>query len=206
VSRLLDRGWKRRNGSRLALASGVALGICCALPLQSNAQSAPPLSVPPLSMAEAIQQALAHNRSIQIAAVDVKRADAEIKAASTRRLPSFAVFAQGGETLLQPYLDIQAGELGLANGTPIPEKNAKLSSGQAPSVFGFVQVLEPLTQQYQLRLQAKELKVGREISSQHLRASEQEVVRLVRQLYCQIVEDESAVKSAQAKYRSLCGA
>jgi hypothetical protein len=32
----------------------------------------------PLSMAEAIQLALAHNRSIQMTAVDVKRADAEI--------------------------------------------------------------------------------------------------------------------------------
>jgi outer membrane protein len=149
-------------------------------------------------MAEAVQLALAHNRSIQMAAVDVKRADAEIKAASTRRLPSFAVFAEGGESLTQPYLDIRAGELGLANGTPIPAQNTKFSSGQAPTAFVYVQALEPLTQQYQLSLQEKELKVGREISSQHLRASEQEVVRQVRQLYCQIVDDESAVKSAQA--------
>jgi outer membrane protein len=194
VTRLPDRGSKRRNGSRLALASGFALGICCAFPLQVNAQS-----VPPLSMAEAIQLALAHNRSIHMAAIDVKRADEQIKAASTRRLPNFAVFAQGGETLLQPYLEIQAGALGLANGTAIPAQNAKISSsGQAPSAFAFVQVLEPLTQQYQLSLQMKELKVGREISNQHLRTSEQEVVQRVRQLYCQIVEDQSAEKSAQA--------
>jgi outer membrane protein len=179
VATLSDRGRKRRNCSRLALASGVALGICGALPLLINAQS-----VPPLSMAEAIQLALAHNRSIQIAAVDVKRADAEIKAASTKRLPNFAVFAEG---------------VGLANGTPIPAQNAKISSsGQAPSAFASVQALEPLTQQHQLSLQVKELKVGREISNQHLRTSEQEVVQQVRQLYCQIVEDESAVKSAQA--------
>jgi outer membrane protein TolC len=143
VVTLSDRGRKGRNRSRLALASRVALGICCALPLQVNAQS-----VSPLSMAEAIQLALAHNRSIQMAAVDVKRADAEIKAASTRRLPSFAVFAEAGESLLQPYLDIHAGALGLANGTPIPAQNAKLSSGQAPSAFVFVQALEPLTEQY----------------------------------------------------------
>jgi outer membrane protein len=150
-------------------------------------------------MAEAIQLALAHNRSIQIAAVDVKRADAEIKAASTKRLPNFAVFAEGGETLSQPSLYIHAGALGLANGTPIPAQNAKISSsGQAPSAFASVQALEPLTQQHQLSLQVKELKVGREISNQHLRTSEQEVVQQVRQLYCQIVEDESAVKSAQA--------
>jgi outer membrane protein len=149
-------------------------------------------------MAEAIQLALAHNRSILMAAVDVKRADAEIKAASTRRLPSFAVFAEAGESLLQPYLYFQAGALGLANGTPIPAQNAKLSSGQAPTAFVFGQVLEPLTQQYQLSLQVKELMVGREISNQHLRGSEQEVALQVRQLYCQIVEDESALKSAQA--------
>jgi outer membrane protein TolC len=153
VARLSDRRGKRRNCSRLALASGVALGICCGLPLKVNAQA-----VSPLSMAEAIQLALAHNRSIQMAAVDVKRADAEIKAASTRRLPSFAVFAEGGESLLQPYLYFQAGALGLANGTPIPAQNAKLSSGQAPTAFVFVQALEPLTQQYQLSLQVKELR------------------------------------------------
>jgi outer membrane protein len=139
-------------------------------------------------MAEAIQLALAHNRSIQVAAVDVKRADEEIKAVSTQRLPSFAVFAEAGESLLQPYLYIPAGALGLANGTPIPAQNAKLSSAQAPSAFVYVQALEPLTQQYRLSLQEQELKVGREISSQHLRLSEQEVVQQVRQLYCQIVD------------------
>jgi hypothetical protein len=84
VAALSDRRRKRRNWSRLAVASGVALGICCALPLRIDAQSVPPLSV------ETAQLALAHNRSIQIAAVDVKRSDAEIKAASTRRLASFA--------------------------------------------------------------------------------------------------------------------
>src|SRR5580704_17534760 len=94
VATLSDRGGKRRNCCRVAgLASRVALGICCALPLQVSAQP-----VPPLSMAEAVQLAMAHNRSIQMAAVDVKRADVEIKAASTRRLPSFAVFAEGGES------------------------------------------------------------------------------------------------------------
>ena len=193
MATLSDRGRKGRNCSRLALASCIALGICWALPLQVNAQS-----VPPLSMAEAIQLALAHNRSIQVAAVDVKRSEAEIKAASTRRLPSFGVLVEGGASLLQPYLDIRAGALGLAKGTPIPAQNAKLSSGQAPSAFVFVQALEPLTQQYRLSLQEKELKVGREISSQHLRGAEQEVVQQVRQLYCQIVDDGSALKSAQA--------
>jgi hypothetical protein len=90
VTTLFDRGRKRRKCSRLALASVVALGICCALPLQVNAQS-----VPPLSMAEAIQLALAHNRSILMAAVDVKRADAEIKAASTRRFTELCCIRRG---------------------------------------------------------------------------------------------------------------
>ena len=66
------------------------------------------------------------------------------------------------------------------------------------AAFVFGQGLEPLTQQYQLGLQVKELKVGREIRNQHLRASEQEVAQQVRQFYCQIVEDESGLKSAQA--------
>ncbi len=70
--------------------------------------------------------------------------------------------------------------MGLADGTPIPSQNTKLSSGPAPTAFALVQVLEPLTQQYQLSLQAKELKVGREISNQHLRASAQEVVQQVQ--------------------------
>jgi Outer membrane efflux protein len=91
VATLSDRGENRRDCCRIALASCVAVGICCALPLQVNAQS-----VSQLSMAEAIQLALPHN------------------------------------------------------------------------------------------------------SSQHLRLSKQEVVQQVRQLYCQIVDDGSALKSAQA--------
>ncbi|MBB6147343.1 outer membrane protein TolC [Silvibacterium bohemicum] len=154
-----------------------------------------------LSMEDAIQLALAHNRSIQLDVLDVARADANVKAASTRRLPSFSVLADGGESLTRPYLDLTAGSLGTSGGAPFPQQALRLNSSRTPSAFVFGQVLEPLTGQYQLGLEIKALKVGHEISNLRMQRSQQEIVNQVRKLYCQIVDDDSAIKTAEADVR-----
>jgi outer membrane protein len=90
---------------------------------------------------------------------------------------------------MTPYLSLDAGVLGSSSAGPIPAKTVNLYASPTPSAFVFGQVLEPLTSQYRRGLEVKALRVGRDISSERLRASEQEIVSQVRHRYCQIVVD-----------------
>ena len=194
---VITRNSSNNSASRhLRIACSMAMfGALCAFPSRGHAQE------DGLSVDEAVRLALAHNRLIQSAVLDVARADAEVKAGSTRRLPSISVLAEAGESLMTPYLSLDAGALGTTSGGPIPANYVKLYASQTPSAFVFGQVLEPLTSQYRLGLEMKALRVGREISSERLRGSEQEIVSQVRHRYSQIVLDESALKTTEADIR-----
>jgi outer membrane protein len=177
----------------LGVSSSAAIFLLlCMSPLLAHAQNGP------LSLTDSIQLALAHNRSIQSGTLDIARAEANVKAASTRRLPAFSVLADGGESLTRPYLDLAAGSLGTSSGAPFPQQALRFYSSRTPSAFVFGQVLEPLTGQYQLGLEIKALKVGHEISNLRVQRSQQEIVNEVRKLYCQIVDDDSAIETAEA--------
>ena len=151
-----------------------------------------------MSLDEALRLALAHNQSVGIASLAVQRAEENLKAAKTRRLPSLAVSADFGEPLTRPYLDLATGSLGSANGAPLPDQPLRLSLTRTPSLFAVGQVDEPLSRQYQIGLEIKGLNIGRQIEAERLRASRQEIGRQVRTLYAQLVEETSAVQATAA--------
>jgi outer membrane protein len=151
-----------------------------------------------MSLDEVLRLALAHNQSVGIASLDVQRAEENLKAAKTRRLPSLAVSGDFGEPLTRPYLDLAAGSLGSTNGAPLPDQPLRLSLTRTPSLFAVAQVEEPLSRQYQIGLEIKGLNISRQIEMERLRASRQEIGRQVRTLYAQLVEDTNAVQAAAA--------
>ena len=151
-----------------------------------------------MSLDEVLRLALAHNQSVGIASLDVQRAEENLKAAKTRRLPSLAVSGDFGEPLTRPYLDLAAGSLGSTNGAPLPDQPLRLSLTRTPSLFAVAQVEEPLSRQYQIGREIKGLNIRRQIEMERLRASRQEIGRQVRTLYAQLVEDTNAVQAAAA--------
>jgi outer membrane protein len=151
-----------------------------------------------MTLDEALRLALAHNQSVGAAALDVQRADDNLKAAKTQRLPSLAVSADFGEPLTRPYLDLGTGSLGSTNGAPLPAQPLRLSLTRTPSLFAVGEVEEPLSRQYQIGLEIRGLDVGRQIETERLRASRQEIGRQVRTLYAQLVENTNAVQAAAA--------
>ena len=155
-----------------------------------------------LSVEEAVELALAHNRTLQIAAHEVDRSHERYRATATQRLPQMSLLANGGQLLTRPGLSFPAGSLGrLADGSLLPANNTTVEAPRRPAAFVFGQINQPLTQQHRIGLQLQDLATQTELAREQHRQSEQEVRDQVRRTYYAIVAAESQCNSAQENVR-----
>jgi len=155
-----------------------------------------------LTLEQAVQLALQHNRSLRVAGAEVARSRQQYLATATQRLPQFSFLANGGELLTRPGLSFPAGSLGrLSDGALVPSSDTKVQAVRRPGAFVFGQINQPLTQQHRIHLQLQSLSTAQEIAGEKHRQSEQEVVNQVRRTYYAIVAAESQLRSAEENIR-----
>ena len=147
-----------------------------------------------LTLDEALHLAIARNRFVQSMALNVERADENLQAHKTLRLPSFAASADFGEQLTKPYLRVNE-MLGVNSAAVQP---FQITTTRDPSLFAFAQVTEPLSRQYQLSIEMKALEQTKKIEAERLRASQQDLVRQVRDLYEHCEDGTGTVEAAKS--------
>jgi len=160
-----------------------------------------------LTLDEAIALALSDNREVMNARLGIGKAEDDVAAARTYRLPKFEFNALAGQQLISPDFTFTKGVLGnYANVGPIPDRDVKMSTPSRPTAILFAQVTQPLSQLHRIRLNIKQAALLTEISREQLRGQEQAVVNNVKRTYYAIVQSESALQSvrqALAFYREL---
>jgi len=157
-----------------------------------------------LPLNEAIHLAEAHNRSLQIARLDQRKAADEASVARSYRFPSFSLTALGSQSLSRLGLTFPLGSLGTyPNVGPVPGKTTILQGPLKPAGIFFANVTQPLSQQWKIGLQAQFARVGQRISEQQVRATRQATVNEVRRLYYGILQSESGKKNLQATVEFL---
>jgi len=157
-----------------------------------------------LTLNEAIHLAEAHNRSLQIAQLDQRKAADEASVARTYRFPSFSLTALASQSLSQVGLTFPLGSLGTyPNVGPIPGKTTTLQGPLKPAGIFFANVTQPLSQQWKIGLQTQFANVGTKISEQQVRATRQATVNEVRRLYYGILQAESGKKNLLATVEFL---
>ena len=157
-----------------------------------------------LTLNEAIHLAEAHNRSLQIAQLDQRKAADEASVARSYRFPSFSLTAFGLQSLSSLGLTFPVGSLGTyPNVGPIPGRTTTLQGPLKPAGIFFANVTQPLSQQWKIGLQTQFARVGQKISEQQVRATRQATVNEVRRLYYGILQAESGKKSLQATVEFL---
>jgi len=157
-----------------------------------------------LTLNEAIHLAEAHNRSLQIAQLDQRKAADETKVAQSYRFPSFSLTALAAQPLSSLGLTFPLGSLGTyPNIGPIPGKTTTLQGPLKPSGIFFANATQPLSQQWKIGLQTQFARLGQRISEQQVRATRQATVNEVRCLYYGILQAESGKKSLQATVEFL---
>ena len=186
----------------------LAIIILLASPFVVSAQqSATAASGEVITLDEAIARALHDNREVMNARLGIDKAEDDVAAARTYRLPKFEFSALAGQQLISPDFTFTKGVLGnYANVGPIPDRDIKMSTPSRPTAILFGQVTQPLSQLHRIRLNIKQAGLASDIAREQLRGQEQSVVNNVKRTYYAVVQTESALQSvrqALAFYREL---
>ncbi len=156
------------------------------------------------TLTEAVQAAEVNNRGIRVAELEREKALADVKVASTQRLPIFSITALGSQPLTQLGITLERGSLGVypADG-PIPGETTTLTSPLQLGFIGYASVAQPLTQQHRIGLGVKLSEVGVEATTEQVRAKRQATLNQVRRLYYGIAQAESGRRTLAATIEFL---
>jgi outer membrane protein len=133
-----------------------------------------------LTLHGAVQEAAVHNRDVLEANLQVSRFKWDYLAAETNRLPNVRILS---------YLADQA------IASEIIPKRA--------DAFFFASALFPVTQQYRFGLEARSVKLGREIAVQRLRQRLDETTAHVKEAYYKLALDESLLDDIEDSIKYL---
>jgi outer membrane protein TolC len=160
-----------------------------------------------LTLDQAISLALHGNRQVMNAQLGVGKAQDQLEATRTFRLPKFEFNALAGQQLVSPDFTFTKGVLGnYANVGPIPDHDIKMSTPMRPTAILFGQITQPLSQLHRIRLNIKQAALSIDVAHEQQRGQEQSVINSVKRTYYAIVQTESALESVRQAlgfYREL---
>ncbi len=165
--------------------------------LAAETADSPPL----LTLDQAIQIAIANNRSLQIASLDVDKSKWQVAAAKTKRLPAVNGYLLGVGTLNSPTFNFKEGQFGTVDNNPVPSKDTKIPLSQGPTGYAVAEVAQPLSQLYKINLAIREKQLSSDLVKQEYRAQRQSVVSDVKEAYYAVLQSESALDAAQMTVR-----
>lgn len=154
-----------------------------------------------LTLDDAIQLAIANNRSLKIAGLNVDVSKWQIAAAKTRRLPAFNTYLFGSGQLVPLDFTFKEGSLGLLGGKPNPSRDISISPSQSFTAYVVAKAQQPLSQLYKINLGIREQRLAGDYSSQEFRSKRQSVVAQVKQAYYAILQAESGLDATEASVK-----
>jgi len=189
------------------------IGFCCVCVALLSTASATAQTIETaaagdrLSLNEAVRLAVANNRSLATARLEVEKAEADLAASRTHRLPSFETTLTGSQLVTPVNFSFPAGAFGTFPGIgPIPAADTNVTTPQQFSVYASAQVSQPLTQLKRINLGVQTNEAGVALDRERVRDQQLSVVNSVKRLYLSILQTESATAAtneAIVLYREL---
>ena len=179
-----------------------ALWLCGALAASPAFSQQAKISPRQLSLDEAVQLALKHNHAVRLATYHVDEAQRVKDATRSSYLPSIRNDTVVGHLTDTQFIAIPQGSLGIAAGTPIPERTAILNQGGLTFVTSGTQLTQPLLELWRVRsandVASSEVKAARNKAQN----TENRVALQVHQLYYKALILQTRRAAAQAKIRA----
>ena len=163
-----------------------------------RAQEHEPRPIEVLGLDRAVTMALGSNRQLQIAALDVERAQQRVAEARTRRLPTFSTYVLAGQLITSLDFTVKAGQFGTFSNTgPVPSTDTKLSTRRQPTAFVTAQAAQPLSQLHQIGLSIRAQEAATDIAREALRQTRQTIIDQVKQAYYAMLQTQSSLDAAE---------
>jgi outer membrane protein len=147
--------------------------------------------VPVLSLTQAIQVAVDHNRPVNIAKLDIVKSKWEVAQTKTKRFPAITTYLFASGDLTNPTFTFPANLF--ENKQPQKEKLSNGITGLAS-----VEVAQPLSQLYHIHLAIREQELSTDLAGEQYKGQRQSIVASVKQAYYATLQTESALEATQA--------
>ena len=171
---------------------------------QDPVSTVPALTIPVLTIDEAVALAVKGNRQVRSAALGVDAAQQETAAQRTSRWPQFQTYVLGGEALRPISFTIPEGALGVYPSTgPIPGKNSQVTTPRQFTGLVFAQASQPLSQLWNIHLSVISSRIAEDLARETLEQQRQDTAHSVRDLYYQIAETQTQIGDAESNERYL---
>lgn len=158
-----------------------------------NASVAGAQDAPTLTLDDAIRLALANNRSVANAALQVDKAQHDIDTARSKRLPQFQFDLQASQLLQPVELTYPKGAFGTFEGIgPVPGNDATVTTPAQLTFISNLQASQPLTPLFKLNLNVKLTQANKAKAAEQLRDTRLALVGEIKRAYYEIVQTQSA--------------
>jgi outer membrane protein TolC len=185
--------------SALFVVAATAFSVCIAAAQEASNTAPPPRKI---TLPEAVQLALKHNHDIRIAGYTVEEKEHAKQVAKSAYFPSIRNDSNFMRVTDTELIQIKAGGLGVAGGTPIPPVNAIINQGGRNLTTSGTQLTQPLTTLLKIRR-------GNDISQAELKASREkaqltgnDVALSVHQVYYQILIAKAHRSASEARIKA----
>jgi len=160
-----------------------------------------------LTLDQATELALRGNRLVLNSQLAVEKVEDQLAATRTLRYPAFNLYALGSQQLAALNFTFDQGVFGTYPGIgPVPATQTVIGTPVRPTAIIVGSVSQPLTQQYRIRLNLDQLKLGKSVANEELRQQRQSTISDVKKLYYGILQSQSALRSNEQSvqlYREL---
>ena len=193
----LDMSWLRFRSGVRRLRWTVLLVVTSAF---SSGQDLQPSRV--LTLDDAIRLAIANNRSLKVASLEVDKSKWQVAEVKTKRLPSFSGSVLGSQLLNEVSFNFPAGAFGTIPGVgPFPTTDTKVTTPRQPVAYVVSQTTQPLSQLYKINLGVRAQELSVKIAGEKARAERQSLVKDVKQAYYAVLQSESQLEAAEANVK-----
>jgi outer membrane protein TolC len=187
----------KRNAARFLLLA-MALFACLA-EAEETGNTAPPRHI---TLQEAVQLALKHNHDIRIAGYTVEERQQAKQVAKSSYFPSIrndSSFMRLTDTQL---IQIKAGGLGVAGGTPIPSVNTVINQGGRSLTTSGTQITQPLTTLLKIKRANDVAQAEVNASRAKAQLTGNDVALAVHQVYYQILIAQAHRSATEARIKA----
>jgi outer membrane protein len=166
-------------------------------PGQLPAANSTASEAPVLTLEDALSEAYAHNRELQVAGLETSRTDDDIAAAKALKYPDIHISGIGGQFIGQPGFYINQGALGTyQNVGEIPAQRTEITFPHAVGLF-VARANLPLSQRFRLNLGIRLLEATKTLRRQQERLARSEVGANVRKAYYGLLQTEAQLETAE---------
>ena len=187
----------KRDAARFLLVT-MAFFACTAA-AQDPGNTAPPRHI---TLQEAVQLALKHNHDIRIAGYTVDEKQQAKQVAKSSYFPSIRNDSSFMRLTDTELIQIRAGSLGVAGGTPIPSANSVINQGGRSLTTSGTQITQPLTTLLKIKRENDVAQAEVKASRAKAQLTGNDVALAVHQVYYNILIAQAHRSATEARIKA----